>query len=440
MKYIMPFLLIVFMMLLPGCSDDPVDSTSPDPTPSVVRTTAEMTAEELTVLESSNKFGIKAFKALIAEAGATDNVFFSPLSASYALSLCYNGADGTTREAIGSTLELANLSLEELNQAYQTATEILIEADEAVDFRVANSLWSRQGKEIEPEFIRLAQTYHDARVEEIDFQAAGAADTINAWVNGATNGLITQMVQPPIDPFTAAILFNAIYFKGGWSIKFDTAHTKQESFYLADGSNTECDMMHLGSDDFLVEYPGEEYPLMDTNVTSYMDDDVLVLGLPYGNGDFRMTLVLPASSGYGEEPDHTIDDIIAELTPEMWSSWQGRHMAYEMYLSLPKFKFGCDLPLNELLKSMGMAIAFTEAADFSNLFTDGVGWIDDVKQKTFIQLDEEGTEAAAVTQVTFVDALPPSFIFNRPFLAVIHEDNSGAILFMGRISNPVWED
>jgi len=179
--------------------------------------------------------------------------------------MCYNGAEGDTREAIGSVLELADLSLEEMNQAYFAATRILVQADSLVDFRVANSFWSRQGKVIQPDFIDLAQTYFDAQIEEIDFQAPWATDTINAWVNRATNGKITDMVEPPISSNVAAMLFNAIYFKGSWMFPFDTADTRTEVFHLADGSDTQCRMMHLTELDCLMQLSRDPEP--DTNIT-----------------------------------------------------------------------------------------------------------------------------------------------------------------------------
>jgi len=137
----------------------------------------------------------------------------------------------------------------------------------------------------------------------------------------------------------------------------------------------------------------------------------------------------------------SIDDVILGLTPEKWAIWVFGQTPEKFNLGLPRFKFGYEIGLTELLKTLGMEIAFSPAmADFTNLFVDGVGWIDEVKQKTFIQVDEKGTEAAAVTQVGFADSVPLPHICDWPFLIVIHEDNSGAILFMGRIANPVWED
>jgi serpin B len=201
-------------------------------------------------------------------------------------------------------------------------------------------------------------------------------------------------------------------------------------------------MMFLDQEDCLMQLPDEYLPRTDTNIVFYHDQEVLVLSMPYGNGDFRMSIVMPFT-GYGRAPDGpgTIDDVLAGLTPEKWQTWTSGKTPFKFYLELPRFKFGYEVELNETLKTLGMEIAFDPSrADFSDMFVDGEGWIDKAKHKTFIQVDEKGTEAAAVTQVIFLDSMPPPVICDRPFLIVIHEDVSGTILFMGRIANPVWED
>jgi serine protease inhibitor len=422
-------------------SSEPIVEPQPDPTG---RTTAQLTTQETSLLVSCNKFGLNLFREVVANTPATDNVFISPLSVSYALGLCYDGANGETRTAIGNTLQIAGLSIEEMNKAYHDLTEILVNADPVVDFRVANSFWSRQGKAIQPGFVDLAKTWFDARVEEIDFQAPWAADTINGWVSEATNDKIKKMVKPPINPNTAAMLFNAIYFKGTWMFPFDTVDTHAGTFYLADGTTTSCRLMVKNQEDCQQGDTASRNTWTDTNITWYQDDEVIVLSMPYGKGDYRMSVVIPNRRDQltdQEDPSKSIDAVISHLTYEKWSSWLAGDTPYEFTLELPRFKFGYEVGLSDILKSLGMQIAFDAGrADFSNLFSDSVGWIDEVKQKTFVQVDEKGTEAAAVTQVVFGDGYTPPLVCDRPFLIVIHEDVSGAILFMGRIANPVWEE
>jgi serpin B len=305
--------------------------------------------------------------------------------------------------------------------------------------RIANSFWWKEGRTVVPEFLDLAQTYFDACAEEIDFTAPGAAERINAWVENATNDKIKDMVRPPIPPEVEAMLFNAIYFKGDWMFPFDTADTYDTLFYLADGSTAPCRMMYKNQEDVQQGDP-DQMTETDTNITWYSDDEVWVLGMPYGSGDFRMSIIVP-NPGWGWPPvSVSIDEIIAGLTYEKWVTWQNTETPFQFDLHLPKFRFEYEVTLNKMLQTLGMEIAFTPSADFGNLLEDGEIWISAVKQKTFVQCDEIGTEAAAVTQVIFATGLPPSLVCDRPFLIVIHEDVSGAVLFMGRISNPVWEE
>ncbi len=151
-----------------------------------------------------------------------------------------------------------------------------------------------------------------------------------------------------------------------------------------------------------------------------------------------MTILIPNLS---MNPDNSVDDLIDRFTLENWEAWLSEFYPIGFTVGLPKFKFEYEVDLKEILMNLGMEIAFNPGrADFSNMFVDGGGWIDKVKQKAFVQVDEKGTEAAAVTLVVFVTSLPPSLVCNRPFLVVIHEDVSGAILFIGKIAEPVWQD
>lgn len=412
-KFAAIFSVIIFSLLCLQCSK----STEPNQTktpPS--RTLADLTAAEECLVESSNAFGLKLFREIASREKPDSNIFISPLSVSFALGMTYNGAAGETREAMASTLEFAGFSTQEVNESYQNLTALLTQADPTVIFNIANSIWYRQGKPVKQTFIDLCRTYFDALVREMNFQAPGAADTINNWVDVNTNGKIKEIIKPPIPPEVAMLLINAIYFKGAWTHLFDTADTRTDRFYFPDDSWTDCQMM-----------------TRDDTIKYFANDLFQAVDLPYGSEGFSMTVLLPKHSV-------TMDDLIGELTEENWATWMGSFSEIEMQLWLPKFKFEYEKKLNDMLKAMGMEIAFTPAADFSNMFGDGIGWIDRVKHKTFIQVDEQGTEAAAVTMVVMFDSLPPGMYVNRPFLFVIHEHESGTILFIGKVVNPVWED
>lgn len=434
MARLLSILLFVLFVGL-GCSDSstansPIDQPNPGPN----RTPAQLTEHELELVESCNKFAFNLFREVVANSDPGENVFISPLSVSYALGIVLNGAEGATRDSIAATLEVMGIPPDELNQAYHDLTAILAYSDPEVTLELANSFWSRKGKAIQSDFIDICTEFFDARIEEIDFQAPWAADTINAWVLNATHGKIEDMVCSPIGN-PAAMLFNAIYFKGDWRFPFDTAKTRTVPFYLGDGSDVDCEMMNMSGDDCLMEGDDPYHPRVDTSVTVLLGSSLgfSAVCFPYGDHGYRMSVFVPDSF-------LSTDSLAGLFSLDKWADWRAGFRSMDFAASLPKFKFEYEQDLSAILKSLGMTVAFDPGqADFSNLFSDGVGWVDKVKQKAFVQVDEEGTEAAAVTQVIFADSMPPWVNADHPFLFVIHEIDSGAILFMGRLAEPVWE-
>jgi len=411
------FLLALFTLQCTG-------PTGPDPYNEPPHTSPEITDADKQLVNSTNQFGFKLFRE-INESEATDkNIFVSPLSVSFALGMTYNGADGETRDAMAATLELAGLSPEEINRSYRHVIDVLSQLDPAVAFAIANSIWYRDGFPISPEFVDLNRTYFDALVRGLDFGQSWAADTINHWVDANTNGKITEIINPPIPIETVMYLINAIHFKGDWTLPFDTGSTKNRVFTRADGSKI-------------------ERPIMQTDtLLQYFENDLFqAVDLPYGNGDFSMAVLLPR---YGYTPD----DIIAQMTPEYWAVLVESFSDTGLQLGLPKFRFEYEKSLNDVLQSMGMAIAFAMGgADFGNMVTDmamlpGNLYISNVKHKSFVQVDEIGTEAAAVTVVEIgVTSMEKVLMLaTRPFVFVIHEHETGSILFMGKIVDPVWEE
>ena len=380
----------------------------------------DLSAAKQKVADSSNKFGLTLFQELVSSIDPDSNIYFSPLSVSYALGMTFNGAAGETREAMAATLEYGDLTTDQINASYKSLMEILPQVDPIVSFNIANAIWYRMypHKEIVPEFIDICQTYFGAPVEEIDFQAPGTADTINQWAIDNTNGKIEEIIKAPISPDLAMLLANAVYFQGIWSDPFDTADTRIAPFYPKPGEQVDCQMMYK-----------------DTLMNYYQNDLFQAVDLPYGDGSFSMTILLPV---YGK----SIDDLIAELNEDNWTHWLDSLSETDVHLSLPKFQFAFGDTLNNELIAMGMERAFQQIdGGFGNMFVDGIGWISCVRHKCFIRLDENGTEAAAVTVVEMYDAaFPNSMNVSRPFLSIIHEHELGTILFMGKIANPVWED
>ncbi len=357
----------------------------------------------------------------IVETEQDKNIFISPLSISMALGMTYNGAAGATLEAMHETLEYGDLTIQEVNESYQSLIELLTELDPEVIFDIANSIWYREGFPVENDFLTTNQDYFDAVVRALDFNRSDAVDIINAWVDENTNGKIEEIVDSPIDPLTIMFLINAIYFKGTWTYEFKEENTVTEPFTLADGSIADCQMMSHKCDHNYFE--NEQFQAID---------------LPYGDAGFSMTILLP-------KPEVNIDSLTAQLNNETWNSWLGSFSEREVNLFLPKFKLEYEILLNDILSALGMSIAFDPGqADFTKINTNGNLYISKVKHKTFVKVNEEGTEAAAVTSVeisrTSVGETGIIMRVNHPFIFAIRENHSGTILFIGKIVEPEWED
>ncbi|HEQ99321.1 MAG TPA: serpin family protein [candidate division Zixibacteria bacterium] len=268
--------------------------------------------------------------------------------------------------------------------------------------------------------MELNRKYFDSRVEGINLDAEESIDIINNWVSEKTNGKITEIISYPVHPNIMLYLINAIYFKGTWTYEFDPERTSPMPFHITAEKDTTVDMM----------YQKNEFTILE-------NEDFRAVELPYGDENFAMTAILPAE-------DKTPNDIIKTLTSEKWGDWSDSFDTEEVRLYLPKFKMRYSKTMNDPLASMGMGVAFDmDAADFSGMEPEGELFISRVLHKTFVQVDEEGTEAAAVTAVEMMTkAMPQSkeIRFDRPFVFVIHEKTTGAIIFMGKIMQPVWED
>jgi serpin B len=407
---LLPVILIAIAVL--QCSNNP---TATDRVVS-----RELTASEKLLVESDNEFGLKLLREIVKE-DKDKNVFISPLSVSMALGMTYNGAAGTTREAMQKTLELSGLTIEEVNKSYKSLLELLSQLDPKVRFQIANSIWYRKGMVFEEAFIDLNKTYFDALVSELDFDDPKAAEAINGWVDENTNGKITQIVDPPIDPMLVMFLINAIYFKGTWTSEFDKDLTKDAEFLLPDGSRKPCKLM-----------------TREGEFRYFENSNFQAIDLPYGDGDFSMIVFLPRRTT-------NTDSLIAEFNPENWNGWMGSFSERRGTLELPRFTLKYELKLNDVLKALGMAIAFQPyVADFSNMYKGPQDlYISEVKHKTFVEVNEEGTEAAAVTSVgiaiTSVDPTVFWMRIDRPFVFAIRENRSQTLLFVGKIVEPTLE-
>ncbi len=336
-----------------------------------------------------------------------------------ALGMTYNGAAGTTRDAMQQTLELQGLTLQEVNESYQSLIQLLVDLDPRVEMLIANSIWYREVIQIVPAFIDLNRQYFDAEVTALDFSAPSAANAINQWVDTKTRGRIDRIIDPPIPSEMIMYLINAIYFKGDWTSKFDKDRTQNAGFMLPGGGQTSVRMMASGA----------KIP-----VRAFDDGEVLVADLPYGGRAYAMTLVMPY------DPSRIVE-LSRTVTRDRWNTWIGALQDDSIEVSMPKFTVEYEVTLNDVLKALGMAVAFSQTeADFSNLYAGPQrAYISEVKHKTFVEVNEEGTEAAAATSVVMVESAPPQIVIDRPFLFAVRERFSGTILFMGLIMDPTLE-
>ena len=391
-----------------------VPQSVPDPSGPLTELPRALSPSEQGLIEASNRFAFDLLRE-VSQRDTASNLFLSPLSASMALGMTMNGAHGETFTGMRSALGFGTMSPEEINASYRSLIDLLLGLDEGVDMRVANSIWVRQGFPLHEPFVRSSREHFEASVAALDFSDAAAPGTINAWVDRGTKGKIQEIIDT-IDDDVMLYLINAIYFKGSWAMRFDPAATREAPFHRADGSQQHVRMMHLP----------------EGKVRHLWTPEAQIVDLPYGRGAFSMTLVLPAA----ERP---LGDLVRSLDAERWNGWLTQLAEQEMDVFLPRFRLEYEQLLNETLKALGMETAFDDqAADFRGMSPRGADlYLSKVKQKTFIEVSEEGTEAAAVTavEVKAVSA-PPSFRADRPFLVAIRERLSGTILFLGTIGAP----
>jgi serpin B len=370
------------------------------------------------LVEGNTSFGLKLFKAIL-EASPGENIFISPASVSLALAMTKNGAAGETRAAMAQALQLEAMSLDEANAAFADLRSILLNPDPKVELSIANSLWARQGVAFHEDFLERNRKYFGAQVTELDFDHPDATKTINAWVKEQTKGKIEKIVEPPIHPLTVLFLINAIYFKGAWSEAFNPELTRELPFTLADGGSRSHPMM----------FKGGEFRYLD-------GEGFQAVALPYGENErISMYIFLP-------DRDSSLKEFYHNLTPENWAQWRASFRTVEGEVGLPRFKFSYEASLNDYLKALGMGVAFDmAAADFSGMRPIPPQlFIADVKHKTYVDVNEKGTEAAAVTSVEMrVTSMPLdrlSMIADRPFCFAIVDDQTGSLLFIGALTDP----
>lgn len=398
----------IMLLCLLGCSD----GNSPTDTIGDVLSFIDNPAFS-SVASANTRFGFK----LLMDAQAREpgvNIFISPLSISIALTMTYNGAVGETQRAMAEVLELEGLSLDTVNRSNKALRKSLESRGPRVELSIANSIWGRQGVDFNPDFLNRNQEFFEAEITSLNFSTPQAPEIINGWVHTNTNAKIKKIVQR-IDPRTLIMLINAIYFKGSWQEEFDKSETRDGIFHLPDGSEKQSPMMfRMGT-----------YPY-------FRGENFEAAILPYGDGDedVSMYIFLPSR-------DSNLKEFLSKLNAKNWASWRSQfhEVRDNSMMILPRFKLEYEVKLNDTLKALGMDIAFGGGADFS-----GMGpslFISEVRHKTFVEVNEEGTEAAAATVVVGVESAPPSFLVDRPFFFAIYDDRTKTILFLGIVVEPM---
>lgn len=376
------------------------------------------------LIAAQTQFSLNLFSALQKQT-PDKNIFISPISISQAIAMLYNGAAGDTQKAIGSTLDVADLKLADFNASSEDLRDALEYPDPSVQLSIANSIWTNQNVPIKPDFLSRNQRFYKAKVESLDFTNLQSVKTINNWVKRNTQGKIEGIVEE-LKPSDQLLLVNATYFKGTWTKPFNPQLTKAQPFTTPEGKKTVQMMDQRGS-----------YRYFET-------DDLQAIALPYGKRRLNLYVFLPKEG-------KTIADLLPffaknadKANPEtdpLAHDWTSEFVSNPGRIQLPRFKIESKFRLENSLSTLGMGLAFTQQANFSNL-SDRPSKIDQVVHKTFVEVNEVGTEAAAVTSIgirtTSIETPKNPFVMkvDRSFLCILRDDQTGAILFMGAIVNP----
>lgn len=383
-----------------------------------------LTAEQTVFANDNNAFTLNFFQSLNGKM-KNRSIVCSPLSITYVLSMVNDGATGITEQELERTLGFHKGGIQAVNDYCKNLIDNLPHVDEKVQLNIANAIFVNDKYQLKKQFQQDMANYYDAKAEALDFSSSSTLDRINGWCDEKTRGMIPTILER-VDPRTVSYLLNAIYFKAEWASMFEKNETREETFTTPDGET--------------------RVPLMHQNVyMNYLrNDQYAAVSIPYGNGQWMMTVMLP-------EDGKTTDDVISSLAASGWSTDFLKNplreaRRYAVDLKLPRFETAFDTDdaggLIELLKGMGIRRAFDgNSAEIPNMCENGDLYISMMKQKAKIKVNEEGSEAAAVTiaGLNFLSAVadtqePPKATFhaNRPFVYLIHRQSSGVILFVGK--------
>ena len=400
-------LLIPLLLAFGGCQKDPLPNNGPDKEFSPI----VLTKAEEDINAGVNEFGLKLYRSLYNK----DKVFISPLSVSLALSMTAYGARGTTEQEMIATLGFGNATRDQVGGYYKKMVPALVEADNRTTLEIANSVWVKDVISLRQDFSNGVKDYFSTEIFSRNFSSSSLIAEINKWCSDKTHGLIKKAADN-LDPDTVMALVNALYFNGKWSNEFDKATNGQ--FTALNSSTVSSKMMsRTGSYKYAAA------------------DGYRMVSIPYGNGAFVMDLILPSANGAD-----AFDKAVKGLTWNVYSSLINNAHSAEVCVTMPVFKMEYDAELQDILAAMGMPSAFGGSANFSGITDDAALCISQVIHKTLVDVDEKGTEAAAVTVVGMIktSAEPENTIYftaDRPFIFAIRETSTNSLLFIGNKVN-----
>ena len=380
------------------------------------------------VVKANNDLGMKIFSRLAADE-AGKNMMISPLSISIAMAMVTNGATGENLDEMKEVLGFGEMELPDVNEQFAQLIASLVEADKDLVLEIADSVWMDDvfAPDVKQDFVDVLTEFYDAAFFTEDFQDEATVGKINSWVSEKTHEKIDKVIDE-IGPNTIMYLINAVYFKAAWTTSFDKESTYEGTFMLSDGSEGKADYMGFPYDQEVPDFYSYSSDWGDENGYS-------VVRLPYGRGVFAFYGIVPT---YDNKSN--IDDFIAKIAENGFDSYISQLEERSFPVQLPKYKFAYEKSLVDVFKSLGMEKAFAEGALINIAEEPHAPFISDIYHKTFVEVNEEGTEAAAVTVVEVGEnAMPSGFYANRPFVFVIRDDRTGSILFIGKVENPKAE-
>lgn len=362
------------------------------------------------LVAANSRFGFKLFNEIYNQ-NSNNNIFFSPLSISLALTMIYNGAAGETERAMAKTLELQGMSLEQINRANHKLLNTLLNLDKNVQLNLANSLWANKHVTFKEKFMRINKEFYGAEITSLDLNDIRSIQRINGWIKQKTKGKIENILDSG-DIGAILFLINAIYFKADWTVGFSEDNTRERDFTLLDGSKKAVPMMMSQSSRYKY-YQGEDFQAVE---------------LPYGNESVSLFLFLPTENS-------SLPKFQKILNRENWETWMSGFRQDLVIVVLPRFKVEYEITLNKVLTTLGMGIAFNPGANF-RMMSNELLFINWIKHKAFLEVNEAGTEAATSTVVKMSRGVSLRLIFDHPFFFAIRDNVTGTILFMGSVVDP----